>query len=204
MYYTAYKITNINTNKIYIGVHRTENLNDNYMGSGKYLVSAIKKHGKNSFRKTILRIFDNEKEMLDYERSVVTKDFCLREDTYNIRAGADGYENSGFEYINKNKLNNKNQNFQKAISRHKYLLENDKEYYDNWYNKIKMSCAWKGTFKGRKHSEEALQKMRKSKNVGSSNPQYGTMWITDGVKNKKLKRVDNIPEGWYKGRTGNK
>ena len=46
------------------------------------------------------------------------------------------------------------------------------------------------------------QKMKKSKkNVGSNNPQYGTMWITNGEQNKKItKDVDPIPEGWYKGR----
>lgn len=27
------------------------------------------------------------------------------------------------------------------------------------------------------------------------------MWITDGIENKKIKKdVDNIPQGWYKGR----
>ena len=28
----------------------------------------------------------------------------------------------------------------------------------------------------------------------------GTMWITNGLKNKKIKSIDIIPEGWYKGR----
>lgn len=33
------------------------------------------------------------------------------------------------------------------------------------------------------------------------NSQYGTMWITNGRENKKIKKdVDNIPDGWYKGR----
>ena len=37
---------------------------------------------------------------------------------------------------------------------------------------------------------------------GSTNSQYGTMWITNGEKNKKIQKdVDLIPKGWYKGRT---
>lgn len=37
---------------------------------------------------------------------------------------------------------------------------------------------------------------------GDSNSQHGTMWITDGIQAKKIKKsVDIIPEGWYNGRT---
>lgn len=37
--------------------------------------------------------------------------------------------------------------------------------------------------------------------MGKDNSQYGTMWITDGINNKKIKKdVDFIPDGWYKGR----
>ena len=35
---------------------------------------------------------------------------------------------------------------------------------------------------------------------GPKNSQFGTMWITNGTENKKTKKIDNIPEGWYKGR----
>ena len=35
--------------------------------------------------------------------------------------------------------------------------------------------------------------------VGSNNSQFGTIWITNGTQNKKLKNLDEIPEGWYKG-----
>jgi hypothetical protein len=31
--------------------------------------------------------------------------------------------------------------------------------------------------------------------------QYGTMWITDGLNNRKIKKDDSIQEGWRKGRT---
>ena len=40
----------------------------------------------------------------------------------------------------------------------------------------------------------------KGKNSGEANSQYGTMWITNGTENKKIKKENVIPEGWYKGR----
>lgn len=35
---------------------------------------------------------------------------------------------------------------------------------------------------------------------GNKNSQYGTMWITDGVNSRKIKKTDEVPEGWHKGR----
>ena len=58
-------------------------------------------------------------------------------------------------------------------------------------------------FKGKSHTEKwkkTHSEIMKIKASGSRNSQYGTMWITNGTKNKKIRNVDIIPEGWYKGR----
>lgn len=90
VYYTIYKTTNLLDGKIYIGKHVTRNPNDSYLGSGTRIRNAIKKHGKENFKKEILYILDSKLEMNDKEREIVTPDFCLREDVYNIVTGGVG------------------------------------------------------------------------------------------------------------------
>ncbi len=90
MLYTIYKITNNLNGKIYIGKHQTLNPNDSYFGSGKAIIAAIKKHGKENFTKEILFIFQTEEEMNNKEKELITGEFVLREDTYNLGVGGEG------------------------------------------------------------------------------------------------------------------
>ena len=96
MHYYLYEIRNNLNGKIYIGVHRTTNLNDGYMGSGKIIKNAIEKYGVENFSKTILEFFNNEDEMYQREKEVVTDEFLIQDHVYNLRRGGNG----GFDYIN--------------------------------------------------------------------------------------------------------
>ena len=93
MFYTIYKITNKLNNKYYIGMHKTNNLNDDYMGSGKLIRRAIKKYGVENFHKETLHVFDNEIDMHNKEKELVV----LNEMSYNLCDGGKG----GFGYLNK-------------------------------------------------------------------------------------------------------
>lgn len=71
----------------YRGQHQTEDLDDGYMGSSEYLSRAIKKHGKENFRKETL-MFCEDAEELDYmERVYVDQTWVDRNDTYNFMTG---------------------------------------------------------------------------------------------------------------------
>lgn len=100
MYYTVYQVTNIDDGKVYIGKHQTTDINDGYMGSGKLLKRAQKKHGIKAFQKNILFVFDNEEDMNAKEAELVDEAFCERQDTYNLCVGGQG----GFSFINNNQL----------------------------------------------------------------------------------------------------
>jgi len=96
MHYYLYEIRNNINNKIYVGVHKTDVIDDGYMGSGKVIKRAIEKHGIDNFTKTILETFNTSEAMFAREKEIVTDEFLLREDTYNLRRGGTG----GFDYIN--------------------------------------------------------------------------------------------------------
>jgi hypothetical protein len=100
MYYYLYKITNIRNNRYYVGIHKTENLLDGYMGSGKLIKAAIRKYGLDSFRKEILIFCNSYRELLDVERGFVNSLFVGKLSSYNLKLGGKG----GFDYINNNNI----------------------------------------------------------------------------------------------------
>jgi hypothetical protein len=210
MYYTIYKITNKLNGKYYIGMHKTSNLDDDYMGSGKYLKRSIQKHGIENFKKEILFIFDNEKEMKLKEKELV----IVSEETYNLNEGGHG----GFGFINSNSLNNINrsteseQKRKKSISiyrKEKMKIQEEIEHMRNIspMGRIAIMKKYpKGVWKGRNHKPETIEKMKISsegKQKGEKNSQYGTCWVTKNSEVKKIKKVDLdfwISKGYNKGR----
>jgi hypothetical protein len=211
MFYTIYKITNTINGKIYIGKHQTKDLNDCYMGSGKHLRHSIAKYGLENFKKEILFQFDNETDMNAKEAELVTEDFCLREDTYNICRGGQG----GFSHINRNvelrtaKNRKARDNANMTILR-KYGVQNVSQLEENrlrassrMANRNLSGLSTFDNFKGKQHTDDTKRKISQTnseKQKGSNNSQFGTFWITDGYTNKKISDNDSIPIGWYRGR----
>lgn len=89
-FHILYKITNTLNGKIYIGSHSTNNPNDSYMGSSKYLNQDIKKFGLENFTKEILSYYNSTEDLALAEAEVVNKDFVKRNDTYNVQIGGCG------------------------------------------------------------------------------------------------------------------
>jgi hypothetical protein len=97
MEYIVYLTTNIVNNKIYVGVHKTENSNifDGYFGNGlslkdQYYLNhpkepfhyAVKKYGFKNFKREVIKSFKTIEEALALEEEIVNEEFIKREDTY--------------------------------------------------------------------------------------------------------------------------
>jgi hypothetical protein len=129
MFYTVYKITNTLNQKTYIGAHKTYNLNDDYMGSGVAIRSAIRKYGKEHFIKQILYCCENESLMYELEKELVE----VSDKTYNMTLGGKG----GWNHIDSKGNNNpmrKSAETRAKVSEAIKKTKNDpsrKEFYDN-------------------------------------------------------------------------
>lgn len=221
MYYTIYKITNLVNNKIYIGMHQTNDLDDGYMGSGLYLNNAKQKYGLENFTKEYLHFLDSYEEMCDKEKELVDKDFLLREDVYNLTLGGEG----SFHYINTNGLANSKEHIRLATIKRIELIKNDKDFYVWWHTSLKnaslkMQSEKRGIFgialsdqqksaihAGKFANTDSAKLKRKASHTdikfqqGTNNSQFGTQWISNPNTNESKKaKFGNVPDGWILGR----
>ena len=203
----VYKITNLVNNKIYVGVHKTDDLEDGYMGSGRVIKQAIEKYGIENFNKEVLFDYPTYNEALVKEKEIVSKEFLEQSNVYNLRRGGNG----GFDYINSKLLQNTEANNKARIARISKVSNAWKNKYassEEFRNKIRdnyrkgLEKARKqnplGTFKGRHHSEQSKQKISDSKKGKQTTSTLGKHWYTNGQVNILTFKC---PNGYHLGRT---
>lgn len=78
--FITYKTTCLVTGKYYIGSHKTDNLEDGYLGSGKKLNESIQKHGVDQHKREILGIFETRAESLSLEHNLIAHAIQLNDD----------------------------------------------------------------------------------------------------------------------------
>ena len=83
-YHIVYITTNLINNKQYVGDHSTYNINDKYLGSGLNIKKAIKKYGRQSFKKEILEIFDTKLNAFNAQEKYIIKYNTLSPNGYNL------------------------------------------------------------------------------------------------------------------------
>lgn len=91
MRYLIYKITNQINGRYYIGRHRTNNIDDSYMGSGIAISNAIKKYGISNFSKEIIAESWDETNLWELEKIIVNEEIVKDPKSYNMTYGGKHY-----------------------------------------------------------------------------------------------------------------
>ena len=215
--YFVYQTTNQINGKVYVGVHKTTNINDGYIGSGINLQRAIKKYGIENFTREILCFTETYSEAFEIEELIVDHNFVNSPNTYNMKLGGHG----GFDHITltHTELKNRASNGGCKSVIHKMGAHNQK--YDTqrslWIAKSLATQKTKGLglynpetqtkgFEASLSAESRTKRINTLKLIkhqqGEKNSQYGTMWIHNPITadNKKIPKDTLIPEGYIKGR----
>jgi len=154
-YYYIYEITNLINGKIYIGQHTTKNLNDGYMGSGASLLKALKKYGKNNFKKEILIFAVNQAALNFFEKCLVTEEFINQRDNYNLREGGGSKGKLSIENILKLTGRKRTEESKRKMS----LAHKGKKLSEEHKRKIGANSKHAKRFLGKKHTEESKRKI---------------------------------------------
>lgn len=187
MHYLIYKITNLIDGKEYIGSHRTKNIDDGYMGSGKYLKHAIEKYGLTNFKKDILFDFQTAEEMYQKEGELVNEEYLATTNTYNLKVGGFG----GWDYLNDTGISKSKEKIKLAKKVQMEMYNTDPNYKahmkKSWSKNLEKALIKRtekypeGTFKGKKHTIDTLNKLSESQaraqklvdRTGNKNPNWG-------------------------------
>ena len=198
-----YKITNKLNGKIYVGKRQKPYFDDSYWGSGKYLISAIKKYGIENFEREVICWCKDKQELWDKEKYYIKLWNC--QDTsigYNIGKGGEG----GCPHTDEWKIKHSgpgNGRYHKEVTQE----TRDKISKANKGRGLGIKNPSKGR-PGQKKPEGFAEKIRRA-NKGKvysketreklSNFNSNCMWINNGIRNSRILKTDQIPEGWSKG-----
>jgi len=201
-YHYIYKTKCSITGRYYIGMHSTSNLEDGYLGSGRRLWLSINKHGKENHTKEILEFLENRQALKDREHQLVNDDVLKDPMCMNLCVGGSGWPNNG-KQIGGDKFRTVNQ----YMKEHPEILSKraTRIFTAAWKTpEFREKMSTKKPFLNREHSPETKKKIaaiNSVKQIGFNNSQFGTIWITNGIENQKIKKGQNLQPGWKKGRT---
>jgi hypothetical protein len=212
-YHFIYKTTNLKNGKFYVGMHSTNNKDDGYLGSGYKLRRAINRYGRENFKMEVLEYLPDRSSLSNRESELVNEELLKDPMCMNLVFGGNG----GFispDGVKRGRENSDNilrlkygENFRSILTKNFWdnLSDEDrtKFYLKRKEGQLKSNFDHGSIFRGKFHTEETKRKIGNANSVkqkGESNSQFGTIWITNEIENKKIKKTDEIPIGWKAGR----
>lgn len=170
-----YKTVNTTNNKVYIGQSKGQ-FKQNYFGSGLYISRAIKRHGQEKFKVSIIAYADNKKQLDDLEKRFISeyRDIFGKRNLYNLANGGQGGD-IGFS------------------------LKGEK--HPNWGKKFSADLKRKLSIarRNRVTKQETRDKLSKSIS-GMNNPFYGKHHSAESINKNRIAHLGGIP--WNKRKRG--
>lgn len=193
MYGYIYKTTNLINGRKYVGLHKSEKFDNSYKGSGKVLMRALKKYGKENFKTVIIDTANSLKELFSKEIFWIEFLDCVNStEYYNIKQGGQGAWKINGVSIKKGKKISE-QARRNTSEAHKGI-KHTKE------TRQKMSISHKGErngFYGKTFSDETLKRFSKLRK--------GRIWVKNLETNTETtiypeELQDYLDKGFIKGR----
>ena len=191
-----YKITNLINGKIYIG--QEKKYKDKYLGSGIHIKRAVKKYGKENFKKEIIEYCISIEELNEKEKYWINLLNSKEPNGYNIIDGGIGGPNfRGHKHSDESKkkmsISRKGQKRSEAFKRH--LSEIRKGITRSQETKDKLSKAFKGkTFVDKFGKEKAEDIIRRTaiKNTGKKRNNDFREWAKNRLIGNKYGELQSI------------
>jgi group I intron endonuclease len=191
-YNYSYITTNLLNGKQYVGDHSTDNLNDGYLGSGTYLQKAIRKYGKENFKREILEQFNTKQEAFEAQEKWINEYNTLSPKGYNLSpTGGIGVTNCfSPKSLQKMSESRKGKRHSKETKEKMSISQTGRTFSPKSLQKMSESRKGKSpwnkgiprtdetkrkisqTEKGKKMSEESKKKISKAMS-GINNPMWG-------------------------------
>jgi len=180
-YHFIYKTTCLETNRFYIGMHSTSNLDDGYLGSGRRIWLSITKYGKSKHSLEILEFLPNRTELKNREKEIVNESLLKDPMCMNLQLGGGGGFLNKEHQLKCSSAGGKTTNLEKSANASKKLTETNLRRVSEGSHK-----AWKQNYdwRGKTHTEETRLKIGKTnstKQKGEGNSQFGTKWVSHPV-----------------------
>jgi hypothetical protein len=192
-YHFIYKTTNLLTGKFYIGMHSTNKLEDGYLGGGDIVNFSIKKYGRKNHKREILEFLEDRNSLDCREREIVNEELLKNPLCMNLVEGGNGgfslspahckkFSDAGHEAFRKRLK--EDPDFKESFGK------KQGDHFKDLWAKGTFDHLDLGTFRGKKHSEEAKIRIglaNSEHQKGENNSQYGKVWVN---KEKDVKKID--------------
>jgi hypothetical protein len=199
-YNYVYITSHIITNKQYVGSHSTFNIDDNYLGSGRYFLRAVKKEGKENFKREILQECSNILEARELEGFYIEKYDTLYPNGYNLSPkGGIGFKGANHSDLTKEKQSiwQKGKTFVELYGEEKANVMKEKQ------RQKKLGTTTKR--KGKGHKQELIELYGETDGIlryeefikKQREPKLGKKQSIETIE----KRMKSLGEPWNKGKT---